>query len=106
MSASLQLQYVNNPVYRYERGSFVSPKAGMLRRRQNIYSYPNGYGASVVMNEDSYGAMAGLWELAVLDKNGDLCYTTPITNNVIGWLTWDQVDGILKQISELPKIDE
>jgi hypothetical protein len=70
---------------------------------QRIYRFPNGYGASVVRHEDSYGGREGLFELAVLDSSDDLCYTTPVSNDVIGWLTIEQVDEFLDQISKLPK---
>ncbi len=69
---------------------------------QRIYRFPNGYGASAVRHENSYGGREGLYELAVLDSNDDLCYTTPVTNDVIGWLTIEQVDALLDQISKLP----
>ena len=29
----------------------------------------------------------GLYEIAVLDSTGDLCYSTPITDDVIGYAT-------------------
>ena len=41
--------------------------------------FENGYGASVVRHEYSYGGKSGLYELAVLDSSGDLTYDTPIT---------------------------
>ena len=68
---------------------------------QHIYSFPNGYGASVVKHDFSYGGKDGLWELAVLDSDGDLCYHTPITQDVIGHLAWPNVEGILQEIKEL-----
>ena len=34
---------------------------------QHTYKFPNGYGASVIRHEGSYGYSQGLWELAVLD---------------------------------------
>ena len=70
---------------------------------QRIYRFPNGYGASVVRSEKSYGGREGLFELAVLDSSDDLCYTTPVTRDVEGWLTIDNVDKLLDQISKLPK---
>ena len=69
---------------------------------QRIYRFSNGYGASVVRHEHSYGGGQGLFELAVLDSNDELCYDTPITNDVIGWLTHEQVDELLDKISKLP----
>ena len=69
---------------------------------QRIYRFGNGYGASVVRHEHSYGGRQGLFELAVLDSNDELCYDTPITRDVIGWLTLVQVEELLDQISKLP----
>ncbi len=68
---------------------------------QKIYKFENGRGASVVLSPYSYGGEKGLYELAVLDENGNLDYTTPITNDVIGWLKWEEVIDLLRQIKEL-----
>jgi len=63
----------------------------------------NGYGASIVQNEYSYGGTEGLWELAVVDSNGDLIYDTPVTSDVIGHVPEDEIITYLKQINALPK---
>jgi len=68
------------------------------------YSFSNGYGASVVRNEMSYGHEGGYFELAVI-KDDKLCYDTPITSDVIGWLTWDEVELYPGKISLLPAED-
>lgn len=68
---------------------------------QLIYKFDNGYGASVVKHDFSYGGKKGLYEIAVLDKEGDLCYDTPITEDVIGHLTMGEVENILAEISYL-----
>ena len=52
-----------------------------------VYEFENGYGASVVKHDGSYGGKQGLYEIAVLDSTGDLCYSTPITDDVIGYAT-------------------
>lgn len=64
--------------------------------------FENGYGASVVRGEYTYGGDKGLYELAVLDSNGDLTYDTPITDDVIGHLSEDDVTKVLEQIQLLP----
>lgn len=64
------------------------------------YKFPNGYGASVIKHAGSYGGNHGLWEVAVLE-DGELCYSTPITDDVIGHLNDPQVDDILGKISRL-----
>ena len=55
----------------------------------------------MVKHSYSYGGKDGLWELAVLDSDGALCYHTPITQDVIGYLAWPNVEGILQEIKEL-----
>lgn len=72
---------------------------------QKIYRYKNNYGASVVRHSFSYGHNEGLWELAVIkwndDDTWDICYDTPITDDVLGYLTENAVKRYLKQIKKL-----
>ena len=68
---------------------------------QKIYKFDNGYGASVVCNFGTYGAKDGLFEVAVLDSNGDIAYNTPISGDVIGWLDFADVADILNKIKAL-----
>jgi hypothetical protein len=67
---------------------------------QHVYEFDNGYGASVIKHDGSYGGKNGLWELAVLNGE-ELCYTSGITDDVIGHLTWEKVEGYLKEIKQL-----
>ena len=69
---------------------------------QRRYRFANGYGASVVTSPYSYGGERGLWELAVLDGNDRLVYDTPVTSDVIGWLTEANVEEKLTEIEALP----
>jgi len=76
---------------------------------QKIFRFDNGYGASVVKFYGSYGFKEGLWELAVIKFDGEglwdfeLNYKTPLTEDVIGYLTEKKVIEILKEIKELIK---
>jgi hypothetical protein len=63
--------------------------------------FDNGYGVSVVSHTFSYGGKDGLYELAVLDKNGDLTYETPITSDVLGYLEPEQVTEIMAKVQSL-----
>jgi hypothetical protein len=63
--------------------------------------FDNGYGASVVKGPHTYGGDKGLYELAVLDSNDDLTYKTPITDDVEGYLTEEDVTNLLIQIQNL-----
>lgn len=65
------------------------------------FKFENGYGASVIKHYGSYGYVEDLFELAVLDSNDDLCYETPITDDVIGYLTNDEVLELLERIRNL-----
>ena len=64
-------------------------------------TFDNGYGASVVRHEYSYGGKDGLFEVAVLGKDGDLTYDTPVTNDVIGYLEPEGVAEIMEQVQGL-----
>lgn len=72
---------------------------------KHIYKFSNGYGASVIQSGYSYGHEDGLYELAVL-KDGELCFSTPITGDILGYLTADEVAERLGQIEKLPKKKE
>lgn len=66
------------------------------------YHFSNGYSASVVCHSFSYGGDNGLYEIAVM-YNDQIVYNTPITNDVLGHLTMDDVIDVLKDIKDLPK---
>lgn len=66
-----------------------------------VEKFPNGYGASIVCHENSYGGRSMLFEIAVLDQNGDICYDTPVAGDVIGYLDFDGVSKVLDQIKKL-----
>ena len=73
---------------------------------QKLYKFANGYGASVVKGEHTYGGDEGLWELAVIvfDTEGgfSLTYDTPITTDVEGHLTDNAVEELLAKVEALP----
>lgn len=66
-----------------------------------VFVFDNGYGASVIKHKYSYGNENDLFELAILDKNGEITYDTYITNDVLGWLTNEEVIECFKQIQSL-----
>lgn len=75
----------------------------LLGGSQLEVKFPNGYGASVVRHSGSYGHGQGLYELAVLDEEGHLTYDTPVTSDVLGRLTVDDVGEALVQVAELSR---
>lgn len=68
---------------------------------QYTATFPNGYGCSIVKHDFSYGGKDGLYELAVVGKDGDLCYDTPITSDVLGHLTEQEVNSTVDAIKAL-----
>ena len=72
---------------------------------QAIVRFENSYGVSVVKHEHSYGGKNGLYELAVIkyDESGNwgICYDTPLTDDVLGYLSEAEVTSYLMQIEQL-----
>jgi len=69
---------------------------GIVSRTQ----FDNGYEASVVKSQYTYGGDKGLYELAVF-KDGEICYDTPITDDVIGYLRPEDVTDVMAKIQQL-----
>ena len=69
---------------------------GIVSRTQ----FDNGYEASVVRSEYTYGGKDGLYELAVF-KDGEICYDTPVTDDVIGYLRPEDVTDVMAKIQQL-----
>lgn len=72
---------------------------------QNTYKFPNAYGASLIYTPMSYGL-----ELAVLNfedvPEGRIVYDTPITDDVLGNLSWEEAVKALVEIKKLQKNKE
>ena len=76
--------------------SFVTEKNSYYGKNQTKYSFPNGYGASVISGEN-----INRFEIAVLEADGSLCYDTQITDDVIAGLSVEGVYKVLDKISHL-----
>jgi hypothetical protein len=63
--------------------------------------FSNGYGASIVKGPYTYGGRDGLFEVAVLSSDGAITYDTPITDDIVGYLTEDGVSALLAEIELL-----
>jgi len=74
----------------------VTEKNSYYGKNQTKYSFPNGYGASVISGEG-----IRQFEVAVLEADGSLCYDTQITDDVISGLDVEGVYKILDKISHL-----
>ena len=73
---------------------------------QWIFMFTNDYGVSVICHKIngqiiSYGNTSNPYELAVLDNEYEPCYDTPITDDVIGYLTEEDIEKYLDEIMKL-----
>lgn len=73
---------------------------------QVVHRFENNFGASVVRHDFSYGGEDGLFELAVLTfaseaNDYELTYDTEITDDVLGHLTEEDVESLLKRIEKI-----
>ena len=75
----------------------IASFGGYDKARQAIMEFENGYGVSVLFGEAFYSNGIDTYEVAIL-KDGGLCYTTPLTDDVLGNQTRDEVEKILKEI--------
>jgi hypothetical protein len=64
-------------------------------------SFDNGFGVSVIKTLFSYGGNKGLYELAVLDSSGSITYDTTITDDVLGYLSEDEVTENMIKIQKI-----
>ncbi len=86
---------------------YVHTSRELLTSHQVVFKFPNGYGASLIKGATTYGGNAGLFEIAVMKWEGeeyDIDYTTPITNDVLGFLNKEKVVSTLTQILNLKEI--
>lgn len=68
--------------------------------RYKIKFLDTPYGASIIKRVGSYGMENDDWELAVT-YDGHLYYDSPITDDVIGWLSEEELIDILVKIRNL-----
>jgi hypothetical protein len=72
---------------------------------QAIHFFPNGYGVSVVRFPGSYGYSDELYEVAVIkgidEEDFQLCYDTPITDDVMGHRDEQDVENIMEEVAAL-----
>ena len=86
---------------KFEDLDFIKLDDGFMKGVQCRMMFENGFGVSVVSHTYSYGGKDGLFEVAVLGKDGDLTYDTPVTNDVVGYLNPDEVTEIMEQVQNL-----
>lgn len=95
----------NNSMKTFKDLEFIDhPMGGEVGGIMSRIYFENGYGASVIRTPFSYGGKIGLYEVGILDSDGEVCYTTPITDNgVIGYLRKEDVSEVMIRIQQLNK---
>lgn len=74
-----------------------------------VFHFKNNYGGRVIRGPHSYGGSEGFFEMAVLKRNRlyrrywDITYDTPLTKDVRGWLSAEEVVKLLTEISSWKK---
>jgi hypothetical protein len=80
---------------------FETMTSPLMSGKKTRIHFENGFGASVVSHDMSYGGKDGLYELAVLFDD-ELHYDNPVAaGDVRGYLTEEEVSEILIQIQKL-----
>ena len=62
-----------------------------------ILYFDNDYGVCVLFGENYYSNGIDTYELAVL-RHGLICYDTEITNDVLGYLTKEEVTNVMLKL--------
>lgn len=76
-------------------------KSGYIKgAKQAVMHFKNGYGISVLLGNWFYSNGIDTYEVAVL-KDGNICRVTPITDDVLGFKTQNEVSEIMKKIQML-----
>ena len=70
---------------------------------RSLVKFDNGYRASIVRHDHSYGGTEGLFELAVMNSSDQIVYDTPVTSDVLGYLDPFGVEEALSKIEALPR---
>lgn len=70
---------------------------------QLVYKFPNGFGASVIKGEYSYGGKNNLWEIAPWNSSRDFIGRSLLDweDDVLGHLNDNEVNNVLSQIKNL-----
>ena len=71
---------------------------------QYLYRFPNGFGASVVKHDYSYGSEDGLWEVARIkwgSTGWEFTTNHCDSGDITGWHSDEDVSTILAEIQDL-----
>ena len=65
-----------------------------------VIEFENGYGVSVIFGKQFYSNGIDTYEVRIL-KDGILYFKTFITDNVLAYITEDEVTAVMRKVQEL-----
>lgn len=65
------------------------------------HKFKNGYMASVITGDVYFTSPDKPYEIAVMDKDENITYDTPITGDVLGYLNEEEANKVLADIEAL-----
>jgi hypothetical protein len=76
-----------------------------MRNENNNYNkrinFDNGYTLSIACNMMSYGSADGLFEVALIDNDGNFIYDAPgFENGCRGYLDFQQVASVIEEVRQ------
>ena len=85
----------------FEDLEFRPHRNSVMSGVQSIMMFDNGYGVSVIKTPFSYGGDRGKYDLAVLDSGENITYNTPVTEDVLGYLSEKDVTRYMIEVQKL-----
>jgi hypothetical protein len=87
----------------WREGLSAMEMAGQLRAMMEVtrHAFGSAEGRDVKGRQKDIEARGGTYEIAVM-RNGHIDYSTPITDNVLGYLSEDEANAALAAIGALP----
>ena len=80
---------------------FNAHPMGIDYGKQAKLKFPNNYSVSVIIGDIWYSDGISTYELAILDSHNNLCYNTPITDDVLGYLSPKEITIAMKKVQKL-----
>jgi hypothetical protein len=66
-----------------------------------LFKFPNGYQASCIQNDWSYGGGQELWEVAAINPEGNIIALEGQLDIVMGWLDDEAAEAAVERIRKL-----
>ncbi len=92
-----ELNKIWNKMLKFEKHKFSSIIKNQYCASKN---FKNGYGISVLLGTCFNSNGKNTYEIAIL-KDNKLCYETNITNDILGYVTKDEIIKIINQVKKL-----